>query len=59
MSTRFNGKHKATVVDNDDPKKLSRLRVAVSEVFGDETTGWALPCSPYAGAASASPTGNR
>jgi len=50
MSTRFNGKFLGTVTDNDDPKKLSRLRVTVNEVFADETSGWALPCSPYAGA---------
>jgi uncharacterized protein involved in type VI secretion and phage assembly len=37
------------VIDNDDPKKLGRVRVQVPEVFGDETTGWCLPCSPYAG----------
>lgn len=49
MTERFIGKYQATVIDNDDPRGLARLKVEVPEVFGDETTGWALPCSPYAG----------
>ncbi len=49
MTDRFHGKYLGTVVDNDDPKGLSRLRVNVPEVFGSETSGWCLPCSPYAG----------
>ena len=49
MSGRFVGKFPAIVVDNADPKTLGRLRVQVPEVFGEETTGWCLPCSPYAG----------
>jgi uncharacterized protein involved in type VI secretion and phage assembly len=47
---RFPGKYLGVVVDNDDPKALMRLRVQVPEVLGEETTGWCLPCSPYAGA---------
>jgi hypothetical protein len=49
MTDRFHGKYLGVVVDNDDPKGLARLRVRVPEVFGDESTGWAMPCSPYAG----------
>ena len=51
MSERFPGKYMGIVVDNDDPKHLSRIRVRVPEVFGEETIGWCLPCSPYSGAA--------
>lgn len=46
---RFHGKYLGVVVDNQDPKTLSRLKVQVPEVFGEETAGWFLPCSPYAG----------
>jgi uncharacterized protein involved in type VI secretion and phage assembly len=49
MTDRFHGKYLGVVVDNDDPKGLARLRIRVPEVFGDESTGWAMPCSPYAG----------
>lgn len=49
MTDRFPGKHLAIVTDVDDPKKLSRVRVRVPELLGDEETGWCLPCSPYAG----------
>jgi hypothetical protein len=51
VSERYPGKFLAIVVDNDDPKKLSRVRVRVPELFSDEETGWCLPCMPYAGAA--------
>jgi hypothetical protein len=47
---RFSGKYLATVVDNEDPKGLARIRVVVPEVFDTETTGWCVPCSPYSGA---------
>ncbi|MDI2131687.1 phage baseplate assembly protein V [Yinghuangia seranimata] len=46
---RFHGRYPAVVVDNEDPKKLCRLRVKVPEVLGEQTTGWCLASSPYAG----------
>lgn len=52
MTERVTGKYNAIVVDNDDPLGLARLKVQVPEVLGDETIGWALPCSPYAGPGS-------
>ena len=50
MTERFHGKYLGIVVDNDDPKGLARLRVKIPEVFGEEPTGWCMPCSPYTGA---------
>ena len=49
MTERFHGKYLGIVVDNDDPKGLARVRVQVPEVFGEETTGWCVPCSPVRG----------
>jgi hypothetical protein len=46
---RFYGKYLGIVVDNQDPMSVSRLKVRVPEVFGDESAGWFLPSSPYAG----------
>jgi hypothetical protein len=47
---RFYGKYRGRVTDNDDPLKLGRVRVKVPDVFGDESSGWALPCFPLAAA---------
>lgn len=46
---RFLGRYPGTVVDNDDPLALSRVRAQVPEILGEETTGWCLPSMPYAG----------
>jgi uncharacterized protein involved in type VI secretion and phage assembly len=45
----YYGKYRGLVTDNDDPKKLGRLRAKVAEVLGDTDTGWALPALPYSG----------
>ena len=62
MTDRFVGKYRAVVVDNQDPKNLARLKVQVPEVFGEETTGWAVPCTPFAapnaGLAAVPPVGS-
>ena len=48
-SVRFYGKYRGIVVDNDDPQQLGRLKAHIPEVLGEENSGWALPCVPYAG----------
>ncbi len=45
------GKYRGFVADNQDPRKLGRLKVRVPSVFRDEVVGWALPCMPYGGVA--------
>ncbi len=49
LSQRFYGKYRGVVADNKDPLMLGRIRAMVPAVYGDKETGWALPCSPYAG----------
>jgi uncharacterized protein involved in type VI secretion and phage assembly len=52
MERRVYGKHRAIVIDNEDPEHLGRLKLS-SPVFGkDNTGGWATPCVPYAGDAN-------
>jgi len=43
------GKYRGVVVDNDDPKKIGRIRVSVYAVYGGALSPWATPCLPYAG----------
>jgi Type VI secretion system/phage-baseplate injector OB domain len=45
QGARF-GKFRGTVADNEDPRRLGRIRALVPTVFGNQTSGWALPCSP-------------
>jgi uncharacterized protein involved in type VI secretion and phage assembly len=52
VERRFYGKYRGTVVDNEDPALLGRLKLSVPSVLGpDVVTGWATPCAPYGGAA--------
>lgn len=46
---RHFGKYRGIATDNKDPKNLGRIKAKVPEVLGDVESGWALPCSPYAG----------
>lgn len=45
----FCGKYRGVVTDNNDPLKLGRIRARVPDVTGDQETGWATPCVPFAG----------
>jgi uncharacterized protein involved in type VI secretion and phage assembly len=46
---RFPGKYRGVVSDNADPLRIGRLRATVPDVFGDEESGWAMPCAPFGG----------
>lgn len=47
--SRFYGKYRGVVEDNEDEKKLGRIRARVPAVYKDVVSPWALPCAPYAG----------
>jgi hypothetical protein len=49
---RYYGKYRGIVADNQDPLRIGRLQAFVPEVLQDVTSGWALPCVPYAGTTS-------
>jgi len=49
--TRYYGKYRGFVVNNQDSEKRGRLQLSVPEVLGDAVTGWALPCLPFGGLA--------
>ena len=50
VERRFYGKYRGFVVNNEDPKRLGRVRLRVPSVLGPNVvTGWASPCLPYGG----------
>jgi uncharacterized protein involved in type VI secretion and phage assembly len=49
MSTQFFGKFRGVVTDNKDPLQIGRVRARVPDVMGDQESGWAMPCFPFAG----------
>lgn len=48
-SDHFYGKYRGLVINNQDPMNQGRLQAMVPEVLGEIPSGWAVPCSPYAG----------
>jgi uncharacterized protein involved in type VI secretion and phage assembly len=49
MAEKFYGKYRGVVTDNRDPQELGRIKAKVQDVLGNNDSGWALPCTPYAG----------
>jgi Type VI secretion system/phage-baseplate injector OB domain len=46
---QFAGKFRGRVINNIDPLQQGRLQATLPDVLGNEVSGWALPCAPYAG----------
>jgi uncharacterized protein involved in type VI secretion and phage assembly len=49
MSQPFHGKFRGVVTDIQDPLNQGRIRARVPDVLGNEESGWAMPCVPFAG----------
>ena len=47
LRTRFYGKYRGIVSDVD--ASTMRIKATVPSVLGETTTGWCMPCVPYAG----------
>jgi uncharacterized protein involved in type VI secretion and phage assembly len=47
MSGPFYGKYRGIVEDNSDPTHIGRVRASVPDVYGDNQSGWAMPCAPF------------
>ncbi|MHC2284114.1 uncharacterized protein involved in type VI secretion and phage assembly [Bradyrhizobium diazoefficiens] len=48
---RYYGKYRAFVTDNSDPEKRGRVKLTIPSVLGSTASEWALPVTPYGGAA--------
>lgn len=46
--TKYFGKYRAIVVDNDDPERRGRIRVQCPAVLGIYKSAWCEPCLSYA-----------
>jgi uncharacterized protein involved in type VI secretion and phage assembly len=46
---QFWGKYRGVVSDVNDPLMQMRIKATVPDVYGDGTSGWAMPCAPFGG----------
>lgn len=46
---QFWGKYRGVVSDINDPLMQMRVKATVPDVYGDGTSGWAMPCAPFGG----------
>lgn len=46
---KFWGKYRGVVADVNDPLMTMRIKATVPDVYGDGTSGWAMPCAPFGG----------
>lgn len=49
MSAQLWGKYRGVVTDISDPLMTMRIKAKVPDVYGDDESGWALPCAPFGG----------
>ncbi len=49
MRQPFYGKYRGIVTDIKDPLMIGRIKATVSDVMGDQESGWAMPCAPFGG----------
>ncbi len=49
-SPSFFGKYRGVVTNNQDPELRGRIKAKVPDVYGDDESGWAMPCAPFGGA---------
>ena len=47
--TRYFGKYRALVTNNQDPKKQLRVKCNIPSLLGGYESGWAMPCVPLLG----------
>jgi uncharacterized protein involved in type VI secretion and phage assembly len=46
---KFYGKFRGVVTDNQDPLMQGRVRARVTDVMGQDESGWAMPSAPFGG----------
>jgi phage baseplate assembly protein W len=51
VESRYYGKYRGLVTDNDDPSTLGRVKAKVPRLLDEVELGWALPAFAYGGAA--------
>ena len=49
LDNRYYGKYRGYVSNVSDPENTGRIKAYVPRLLGEAETGWALPCTPYAG----------
>lgn len=49
LDNRYFGKYRGYVSNVSDPQKQGRIKAYVPRLLGEAETGWAMPCSAYAG----------
>ena len=49
QATKYYGKFRAFVTDNEDPQRMGRVKLRIPSVLGEVESDWALPCFAYGG----------